>query len=903
MASTNYIQSLAGALASVTCKEPLRMSFSKNMKDFLTEKKIDMMIQEEIAKMKFIGDLLNIGCNYIFNFVQKKAAENVLQDETIIKEIEKRKSVDANGIKMFSYEINSPLTKIVNKLPPLLKPNINGLTKIQLSIYNNSLSQNNQNTSNNDIAKINYSLVKEILHILKEVLENNITTRNYEICMQNVKTIITNNSQNNNEFEEGSEELVLCEKAIKENKLKELNMSEQDEMKIIRDMTIITFKHTYSAFESQNKKLFNIFIAFLKGWIKSSNLNIRKVITDKLLGNINHQCFSDLAFHAYLINSKILDLNEYQNLILSYLENSTISTRPYFIKLINDLKKFKINDSSNPSSIKLPKIYDFYYKEDKCNKYFTLFGKYCKLPSDLNFSYENSINYKVCNIKNQKTYEDFTKICYLAFTKIISTRFPYLRLEQSELSKNLGNFIQSPFISNDEQLNVFIMLITELCTKKINAGNDLDSYPDTGARCVFTLLMAIAESSNKMRMFTITLNGIYRTFHYDYMKSTFKFNQRPYFKFLYFFIHFFSSMPIDSKLLSSEKTKMKYMSLIAQYLRYFSPQYYPGFALAWLELISSEIFMSCFLGDINNSQTKEKNEKNNDYLSLISEIFIFLRKCSNKQVNKPFMDYVFKFIYLLCNTYPEFIIENHYIILISLPYENIYMQIKNLILSTIPKKLEQYKYLNFEDKILENEINNNILEDYNFTTVFDIDSILKKFKIHNYLEKYKENPNFELRKNICNNLNQNNNLTFNFYVIQSIVIYYYQNILPRIKNISEAHIFFLDMVKLLENNNRILLINSLLNQLKFPSKQTLYFVIIILNILSNLKDEAIEENIITLLLERLFVKPIPWGIDLLFKKLSQGDKYDLMNSNYFKNFNGGDWFINRLKEFLENKNL
>ena len=58
MASTNFIQSLAGALASVTCKEPLRMSFSKKMKDFLTEKKIDMMTQEEVEKMKFIGDLL-----------------------------------------------------------------------------------------------------------------------------------------------------------------------------------------------------------------------------------------------------------------------------------------------------------------------------------------------------------------------------------------------------------------------------------------------------------------------------------------------------------------------------------------------------------------------------------------------------------------------------------------------------------------------------------------------------------------------------------------------------------------------------------------------------------------------------------------------------------------------------
>ena len=715
--------------------------------------------------------------------------------------------------------------------------------------------------------------------------------------MQNVKTIITNNYQNNNEFEEGSEELLLCEKVIKENKLKELNMPEQDEIKIIRDMAIITFKHTYNAFELQNKKLFNIFIAFLKGWIKSTNLNIRKVITDKLLSNNNSPYFSNLAFHAYLINAKLLDLNEYQYLILLFLENPT--TRINFIKLITELKKYKINDSSNPSSIKLPKLYDFYYNEEKCNKYFSLFGKYCKLPCDLNYSNESSINYKVCNIKNQKTYESFIRTCYLAFNKITGIKYPYLRLESSELAKHLNNFIQSPFISNDEQLNVFIMLITELCTKKLNIGNELDNYPDTGARCIYTLLIALPENSNKIKMFNIILNGVYKTFHYDYMKSTFKFNQRPYFKLLYYFIYFFSSLPNNSKLLGSEKTKMQYMSLIAQYLRFFSPQYYPGFALAWLELISSEIFISYFLGDFNNIQIKEKNEKNNDYLSLISEIFIFLKKCYNKHVNTIFMDYLYKFFYLLCNTYPEFIIENHYIILISLPNE--YMQIKNLLLSTIPKKLEQYKYLNFADKDLEKEVNNNTIEDYNFVTLFDITTVLKKCNIYKYIEIYKENPNYELFKNICILINQNNNITFNFYVIQSLVIYYYQNILPKIKNISEAHIFFLDMIKLMENNNRILLINSLLNQLRFPSKQTLYFVIIILNILNNLKNEEIEENIITLLLERLFVKPIPWGIDLLFKKLLQGDKYDLINSNYFKNFNGGEWFINRLKEFLENK--
>ena len=330
-------------------------------------------------------------------------------------------------------------------------------------------------------------------------------------------------------------------------------------------------------------------------------------------------------------------------------------------------------------------------------------------------------------------------------------------------------------------------------------------------------------------------------------------------------------MPNNTKVFG-ENTKIQYMSLIAQFLKFLSPQYYPGFALAWLELVSSETFMSCFLGDNNTqiTQGKEKNDKITDYIGLISDVFVFLKNCSHKQVNKTFMDYLYKFIYLLCKTYPEFITEYYYIILISLPYENIYMQLKNLLLSTIPKEFEQYKNINFEDKDLETEINNNTIGDYNMKTLADITNILRKCNILTYIDKYIENPNFEIVKNICNNLNQNNNKTFNFYVIQNLVIYYGLKGLQKIKNISEAYNFFLDMMKVMDMENRIMLMNSLLNQLRFPSKQTLYFVLIILNILTNINNEEIEEILISLLLERLFVKPIPWGIDLLFKKVLKG---------------------------------
>ena len=73
---------------------------------------------------------------------------------------------------MFSYETNSSLNKIVNKLPPVLKPNMNGLTKVQLSIYNNCSTpnlqtpqNNNQNNlgSNSDLTRISFPVVREIL--------------------------------------------------------------------------------------------------------------------------------------------------------------------------------------------------------------------------------------------------------------------------------------------------------------------------------------------------------------------------------------------------------------------------------------------------------------------------------------------------------------------------------------------------------------------------------------------------------------------------------------------------------------------------------------------------------------------------------------------------------------------
>ena len=926
VAAINSIKSLAGALALVTCKEPLRMSFTKKIKDFLTDKKVDEETLDEVVKMRFTGDLLNIGCSHIYNYVQKKAAEKVLQDETIAKEIERRSAVDVNGNRIFNSDNNSNLMKIVNKLPPSLKPNVKGLTKDQLSIYDNypkiygeSITTDNKPSNNNPIINTP-TTIAHITHLLKDVIEkpNSMKSlKNYDLCMQNIQNTMinsqnnsnnnsnnNNNNINNNEFEEGSEELKSLEKSITENKLKELNLQEHEETKLIYQMVLMSFRYAYNAFERQNKKLINVYIAIIKGWIKCSpsNVNIRKEITNKLMQNaLNSMCFN-YNFHALLINNNILDLDEYQNYIINYLEMPHLQRQCIF--LLYGLKQYKIYD---PSNNKLQKIHPFFLDENKCNKYFSIFGKTCKSPSDLNIVTEQVINYKICNIKDQKTYSLFNRMCYFAFNKIINTKYPLVKIEPAELAKNLNNFITSPFINNDEQLNVFIMLITELCVKRTPSSGDTENYPDNEARCIYTLLMAVPNTLNKLKMFGNILNGIYKTFHFDYVKTTFNFNQRPYYKLFYTFISLLDNIPNDAKVFNSENTKIQYMNLIAEFLKIPSPSNYPGFALAWLDLISCKSFISCFLDGID-SPTKEKNTKVlENYLYLIMDLFVFLKNCGNynynKYTNKIFMDNLYKFMFLLSNSYPEFISGYYYICIISLPPENIYMQLKNLILSTTPRNLESLKNLNFIDKDLEKEFNENTFGNNNVENLFDIISILRQYQFLTLLENYIVDQDIELIKNICDKLNKNKNKTFNFYVIYAIVIYWAEKVLKNYKNIKDPYCFFFQMIHYMEIDNRDHLINSLLNELRYPSNQTLYFLLMINYILVKINNEEIEEHIIMLLFERLLIKPIPWGIELLFQKLIKGEKYNLFNTNYIKNLPNGLNFIKSLKDFIENKSF
>lgn len=98
------------------------------------------------------------------------------------------------------------------------------------------------------------------------------------------------------------------------------------------------------------------------------------------------------------------------------------------------------------------------------------------------------------------------------------------------------------------------------------------------------------------------------------------------------------------------------------------------------------------------------------------------------------------------------------------------------------------------------------------------------------------------------------------------MIYWSQSIIKSINekrkmNNQEVLEFFTKMMKSLEIENRDHLINSILNELRYPSNQTYYFSCLLLCIFSEIKNEQIEEHILRYIfilvsILKIFIKKI-----------------------------------------------
>jgi CCR4-NOT transcription complex subunit 1 len=176
VAANNIVQNLAGSLALVTCREPLRMQLTNHIKKELklvqqqnptakegaeafsqtSEGKSSVsqlsgttqqnQMQQEVALSDLVQacskENLELGCSLIKDAVVKKSLIIILQDKAIQDALEKRKR--ANQMNIVNFRDDAAYT-LRDELPAQLQPNLNGLTDAQYRVYNdfNKLGRNN----------------------------------------------------------------------------------------------------------------------------------------------------------------------------------------------------------------------------------------------------------------------------------------------------------------------------------------------------------------------------------------------------------------------------------------------------------------------------------------------------------------------------------------------------------------------------------------------------------------------------------------------------------------------------------------------------------------------------------------------------------------------------------------
>ena len=146
-------------------------------------------------------------------------------------------------------------------------------------------------------------------------------------------------------------------------------------------------------------------------------------------------------------------------------------------------------------------------------------------------------------------------------------------------------------------------------------------------------------------------------------------------------IHHLNKFGNKENIFKGEYKKINYLTIISDFLLIISPTNYPGFALAWLDLISCKDFVSNFLDVDKTLRRKEVMLRYEKYLSLLIDLLSYLKSFANEVITnynfKIFLDHVYKLFFLLCNSYPEYISRYYYLILIPLPSGNNFIQLKN----------------------------------------------------------------------------------------------------------------------------------------------------------------------------------------------------------------------------------
>lgn len=423
---------------------------------------------------------------------------------------------------------------------------------------------------------------------------------------------------------------------------------------------------------------------------------------------------------------------------------------------------------------------------------------------------------------------------------------------------------------------------------------------------LFLLLVRLADKEAgdvtvRVNLLTRILNAVARTLLEDHetKKNQGKaFDQRPHFRLI-------SNLSMDLGFAPDSKLPQQMQEpnpsiaplLIAHCQIYLvlQPSVLPGFAFAWVQLISHRSFMPQLL--------LIKNQRGWPYMHrLLSTLLNFLNPFL-KQGGQQRSDAIsslykgtIRIFLVLLHDFPEFLSDYYFSLCDAIPQKCV--QLRNLILSAFPRSIrlpDPFTYVlrmdSFSDATAE-LVTPRILSDYA--------SLLTERDMVPHLDSYLTTrqpltvPSF-IATAISNNINSLSaasangvsNSEISTTLIGALVIYVGVQAVTGLQmtkqplQTSPAMDIFRQLVITLDSDGRHHLIHAIANQLRYPNVHTFFFSCVLLTLFSEANSEFFQEQITRVLLERLIVyKPHPWGLLATFCELIKNPRYGFWAKSY-----------------------
>ncbi|KAI9844771.1 MAG: hypothetical protein M1837_005304 [Sclerophora amabilis] len=916
------VKALAGSLALVTCKEPLRMSMTNYIR--LLSAEVGDQALPEGAVLMCVNDNLDTACSMVESAAEQRSMPEIEEN------IEQQLSLRRNHRALHSTQpfVDPILNKWSFYIPEPYKQSSNGLNKEQMAIYEEFARQSrgssgHVNASSTDSGR---QVINDVLHDqypqipnLSSAQEHSTIPPQHRQQGQNLQaqpapSHISQGPQING-FTDGMtipersqnlfSELQRVVREVPEQRINDLSLGSSvfDILDQILRLIATTPQLEELAFGTAKKICQSLFtptektlevevnVQLLKGLCDLSPYTARNV-TVWFAGEDDERLFN-LPVTVSLVKVSLLELQQVDSVLsrsiqqrklpaLTFLSDlleellfveKPVALRADFAGSLESIAQWLLENPDMPTAKHLSQRLRESGIPQLSNS----------LPDERSLIHREQLEY---------SFDEWVHLCTRSNTTEKSFAAFISQLHQKQLMNDENSSCLFFRLCIDMSVDAFEQVEANL----VGGLNDSYIYIDALAKLIVLLVKYRGEADGEVKaskpayMNSILSLVVLVLNHHHVMRGE-RFNQRVFFRLFSTILCEYQASERDS--LDQDKDMML---VFGESVLALQPGHFPGFVFGWLTLVSHRIFMP---GMLLLSEQAGWNLYSKIMEALLLYVGELVKPLAISAITKDIYRGALRILLVLHHDFPEFLADNHFLLCSAIPAHC--AQLRNLILSAYPSSFPE-----LPDPFTAGLKVDRINEIRNAPALAgDFEEPLRQRNVKATVDgALSQGPTDEqvnaILKAVYNPVEKDTGVGFasiavDLPLITSLVLYAGTSAInvvgqkggPTFVQDSPQATLLTRLAKDFGPEARYYFLSAIVNQLRYPNSHTHYFSYALLFLFgsdqNDQRESEIRQQITRVLLERLIVhRPHPWGLIITLLELFKNPSYMFWDLPFIK---------------------